>query len=108
MDDQAAVVQGGYYTIVISDDLLIPNWLQPNVNWLPWGDEQYPKLVFMRNMVPVTRNDTNYTTAEVPFPYAIQWVVQGCPGTAYIKMPSSILLYLMFRPGQRLLLPGRA
>ena len=85
MDDQAAVVQGGYYTIVISDDLLIPNWLQPNVNWLPWGDEQYPKLVFMRNMVPVTRNDTNYTTAEVPFPYAIQWVVQGCPGNCVHK-----------------------
>jgi hypothetical protein len=85
MDDQAAVTQGGYYTLVISDDLLRPNWLQPNVNWLPWGDEQYPKLVFFRNMIPVARNDTNYTRDEVPFPYAIQWVVKGCPGNCEHK-----------------------
>jgi hypothetical protein len=49
--DLTTDLQGGYYTIVISDDLLRPNWLKPNVNWLPWGDEQYPKLIFLRNML---------------------------------------------------------
>lgn len=43
-----------YYTIVISDDRQRPNWLKPNINWLPWGDEQYPKLVVLRNMLPAT------------------------------------------------------
>ncbi len=80
MVDQTAVIRDGYYTLVISDDLLRPDWLRPDVNWLSWGDEQYPKLIFLRNMIPVARNDTNYTRAEIPFPYAIQWVVQGCPG----------------------------
>ncbi len=79
MTDQTAVAQGGYYTLVISDDLVRPNWLQPNVNWVPWGDEQYPKLIAFRNLVPVARNDSNYTKEEIPFPYAIQWVVKGCP-----------------------------
>lgn len=47
-------LKGEYYTIVISDDLVRPKWLrwQPNVNWLPWGDEQYPKVVAFRNMLP--------------------------------------------------------
>ncbi len=79
-DDQAAVTQDGYYTVVISDDLLRPDWPRPNDNRLPWGDEQYPKLVFLRHLIPVARNDTNYTRAEIPFRYAIQWVVEGCPG----------------------------
>jgi len=43
-----------YYTIVISDDRQRPNWLEPDINWLPWGDEQYPKLVVFRNMLPAT------------------------------------------------------
>ncbi len=78
--DQAAIIQEDrYYTIVISDDLLRPTWLPTNVNWLPWGDEQYPKIVFFRDLVPLARNDTNYTADEVSFPYAIQWVVKGCP-----------------------------
>jgi hypothetical protein len=36
-------------------------------------------------MIPVARNDTNYTTDEVPFPYAIQWVVKGCPNNCVHK-----------------------
>lgn len=44
--------QGGDYTIVISDDLLRPDWLRPNINWLPYGDELYPKIFFFRNMLP--------------------------------------------------------
>lgn len=43
---------GGYYSIVISDDLVRPKWLRPEVNWLPFGDEQYPKFVVIRNMLP--------------------------------------------------------
>jgi hypothetical protein len=50
--DLTTRLQGKYYTTVISDDLVRPKWLRPNVNWLPWGDEQYPKLVFFRNMLP--------------------------------------------------------
>lgn len=50
--DLTADVVGGYYTIVISDDLLRPAWLRPNISWLPWGDEQYPKMLFFRNMLP--------------------------------------------------------
>jgi hypothetical protein len=78
LTDQSAATQGGYYTIVISDDLLRPDWLRPNINWLPWGDEQYPKLVFLRNLIPIAGNQPDYKN-EVPFPYAIQWVVEGCP-----------------------------
>lgn len=50
--DFNADLVGGYYTIVISDDLVRPKWLRPEVNWLPYGDEQYPKFVVIRNMLP--------------------------------------------------------
>ncbi len=83
--DQAAITEGGYYTIVISDDLLRPSWLPPNVNWLSWGDEQYPKAVFVRHLIPVPQNGTNYTRKEIPFPHAIQWVVKGCPDNCVHK-----------------------
>ncbi|HJV65519.1 MAG TPA: hypothetical protein VJ550_07300 [Geomonas sp.] len=59
--DMSARLEGGYYTIVITDDRQRPSWLSPNVNWLPYGDEQYPKFVVVRNMVP-----------SDDFPYAIQ------------------------------------
>lgn len=59
--DLKVKVSGGYYTIVISDDLIRPDWLPRNVNWMPWGDEQYPKLVFFRNMLPSEN-----------FPYSIE------------------------------------
>lgn len=50
--DMTTDLEGGFYTIVISDDLLRPDWLRPNVTWMHWGDEQYMKLVFLRNMMP--------------------------------------------------------
>lgn len=50
--DGTARLEGDRYTIVISNDLLRPKWLPGSVNWLPWGDEQYMKLVFLRNMLP--------------------------------------------------------
>jgi hypothetical protein len=49
--DQTTKLEGGYYTVVISNDLLRPEWLRPNVTWLRWGDEGYPKLIFFRNML---------------------------------------------------------
>ncbi len=50
--DLTTRLQGGYYTIVISDDRQRPDWLSPNINWWPYGDEQYPKFVVVRNMLP--------------------------------------------------------
>jgi hypothetical protein len=44
--------QGHDYTIVISDDRQRPDWLNPTVNWIPWGDGQYPKFVVLRNILP--------------------------------------------------------
>jgi hypothetical protein len=50
--DLTARLEGGDYTTVISDDRQRPDWLRPDVNWLPYGDEQYPKFVVIRNMLP--------------------------------------------------------
>lgn len=61
--DETTRLEGSDYTIVISDDRQRPDWLRPNINWLPYGDEQYPKLVVIRNMLPAP-----------DFPYAIQKV----------------------------------
>ncbi len=69
--------QGSYYTIVISDDLLRPSWLRPDINWLPWGDEGYPKLVFFRTMLP-----------EPNFPFAIQNVITTPMCTFEFKFPN--------------------
>ena len=42
----------GFYTIVISNDVLRPEWLPQSVVWIPWGDEKMvPKLIFMRNLL---------------------------------------------------------
>lgn len=68
--DQTTVVKDGYYTIVISDDLLRPDWLPPNVTWLPWGDEQYPKVMYLRNMLP-----------SPSFRYSIQKAIDPCAFT---------------------------
>lgn len=66
--DLTTNLEGRFYTIVISDDLLRPRWLRHDINWLPWGDEQYPKLVFSRNMLPAPN-----------FPFAIQnAIAAGC------------------------------
>jgi hypothetical protein len=45
-------LQGQYYTIVVSDDRQRPGWLRPNIDWLPWGDEQYQKLFAVRHILP--------------------------------------------------------
>jgi hypothetical protein len=66
--DLTTRLEGGYYTIVITDDRQRPDWLRPNVNWLPYGDEQYPKFLVIRNMLPAP-----------DFPYAIQNVWAAPP-----------------------------
>lgn len=45
-------LHGQYYTIVVSDDRQRPDCLKPNINWLPWGDEQYQKLFAVRHILP--------------------------------------------------------
>jgi len=65
--DLTTYVEGGYYTIVISDDLLRPDWLMPNINWLPWGDEQYPKWLVLRHMLPASN-----------FHYSVQEAAASC------------------------------
>lgn len=43
----------GFYTIVISNDVLRPEWLPTKTVWVPWGDEQMvPKLIFVRHLLP--------------------------------------------------------
>jgi hypothetical protein len=80
--DLNARLEGGYYTIVISDDRQRPDWLRPDVNWLPYGDEQYPKFVLYRNMLPAAdfhlaiqdvwnyeyNSTPNWCTFELNFP----------------------------------------
>lgn len=67
--DLTTNLQGGDYTIVISDDLLRPDWLEPNINWLRWGDEHYHKLIFFRNML-----------SSSDFPFSVQNAIkkEGC------------------------------
>jgi hypothetical protein len=74
--DLTTELEDDFYTIVISDDLLRPDWLKPHTNWLPWGDEQYPKLVFFRNMLPATN-----------FPYSIQKAIEH-PCTFNFVLPT--------------------
>jgi hypothetical protein len=76
--DLTARLEGGDYTIVISDDRQRPEWLRPDVDWLPYGDEQYPKFVVYRHMLPaadfhhsiqdVWNYKSNSCTFELNFP----------------------------------------
>jgi hypothetical protein len=53
VDATTPLDQSGFYTIVISNDVLRPDWLPPRVVWLPWGDEKMvPKTIFLRNTLP--------------------------------------------------------
>jgi hypothetical protein len=43
----------GFYTIVISNDVLRPEWLRHWITWLPWGSEQtVPRTMLIRNLLP--------------------------------------------------------
>ena len=61
--DLSTTLQAQKYTIVISDDRQRPDWLRSNVNWLPWGDGQYPKFVVLRNILP--SDDFHYSAKDV-------------------------------------------
>ena len=53
VDATTPLDENGFYTVVISNDVLRPNWLPAQVVWIPWGDEQMvPKTIFVRNTVP--------------------------------------------------------
>jgi hypothetical protein len=45
--------ENGFYTVVISNDVLRPGWLPPQVAWISWGDEKMiPKALVVRNLLP--------------------------------------------------------
>ena len=68
VSDLTANLEDSYYTVVISDDLIRPDWLRSNIDWLPWGSEQYPKTIFVRNMLPAAS-----------FPHSVQKAIaRGC------------------------------
>lgn len=53
VDASTPVDENGFYTIVISNDVLRPSWLPSQVVWIPWGDEKMvPKTIFLRNTLP--------------------------------------------------------
>ncbi len=83
--DLTADLEGHDYTVVVSDDLRRPAWLRPNVNWLPWGDDQYPKLFFFRNMLPAPG-----------FPFAIQNVIGAAEHRPECTFPFDLLAIPMF------------
>jgi hypothetical protein len=55
VDAATPLDRNDFYTIVISNDVLRPDWLprRPRVVWLPWGDEQIvPRTMLIRNLLP--------------------------------------------------------
>lgn len=74
--DGSVVTHDGWYTIVISDDVVRPDWLPGSVTWMPWGDPDYPKWLFYRHMIPV-QSERDYDSEDL-FPHSIQKVVAGC------------------------------
>ena len=66
--DLTTGLQNGEYTIVMSDDRQRPDWLRPDVNWLPYGDVQYQKFVVLRNILP-----------SPDFPHAAEAAWAKCP-----------------------------
>lgn len=69
VDAETSLDAERFYTIVISNDLIRPDWLPPEYKWLPWGDEQMsPKTIFLRSTLPTS--DFTQTAQEA--------VAQGC------------------------------
>jgi hypothetical protein len=77
VDANTVLDDDGFFTIAVTNDILRPYWLAPEIEWLPWGDEQMtPKTIFLR-----------YLLASPDFPHSIQRAVaQGCG--ADFKFPS--------------------
>lgn len=73
VDARTPTDERGFYTVVISNDALRPDWLPSQVAWIPWGDEDMvPKAIVQRN-----------TLASPDFTQTAQAAVdQGC-GVAF-------------------------
>ena len=53
MDAETPLDENQNYTVVVSNDIIRPDWLPSKTAWLPWGDEQMsPKTLFIRNTLP--------------------------------------------------------
>ncbi len=53
VDASTPIDEAGFYTAVVTDDLLRPDWMPSEAAWIPWGDEQmFPKTLFLRNTLP--------------------------------------------------------
>lgn len=53
VDAGTPVDENGFYTVVVSNDVLRPNWLPAQAAWIPWGDEKMiPKALVVRNLLP--------------------------------------------------------
>jgi hypothetical protein len=70
----------GFYTVVITNDVLRPDWLPDGVTWLPFGDEQMvPKLIFLRNTLP--SSDFSQTVQNA--------LAQGCGfDFTFVRLPT--------------------
>lgn len=69
VDASTPVDENGFYTVVISNDVLRPSWLPPQIVWIPWGDEQMvPKTIFLRNTLPSSNFSQSAQSA----------IAQGC------------------------------
>lgn len=69
VDASTPLDEKGFYTVVISNDVLRPDWLPPQVVWIPWGDEKMvPKTIFLRNTLP----SSNFSQS------AQNAIAQGC------------------------------
>lgn len=91
--DLTTNVEGGYYTIVISDDLLRPDWLRPNMNWLPRGDEQYPKWFVFRHMLPAP--NFRYSVQNVPDVCGFNFDLPNIPKSIDLDVPGQCAQHVM-------------
>lgn len=74
-DALTPVDESGFYTIVVSDDLVQPDWLPKFTAWLPWGDPMaLPKLMVNRHMLPAkdfTHSIQSTITKGCTFPFEL-------------------------------------
>jgi hypothetical protein len=69
-----------FYTVVITNDVIRPDWLAAEHRWLPWGDDQMaPVTIFMRNTLPAS--DFIHSAQEA--------VAQGCGVEFNFPVPPS-------------------
>jgi hypothetical protein len=78
VDATTPLDKDGFYTIVISNDVLRPEWVPPRVLWLRWGDENLvPKTIFFRSLLPA-----------VNFSQTVQKAIdEGCGATFNFPTP---------------------